>query len=45
MCLIWLTGVYADGKIYIDGGNTYVPDDNATFNTATGYEQGMSKML
>ena len=26
-------GVLADGKIYIDGGNTYMPKYNGTFST------------
>lgn len=38
-------GVYADGKIYIDGGNTYVPRNGKTFyNTeAKDYGPGMRK--
>ncbi|KAF9875115.1 kelch domain-containing protein [Colletotrichum karsti] len=40
-------GVYADGKIYIDGGNTYVPKGGNTFyNTeAGGYTAGMHNQL
>lgn len=28
-----ITGVVADGKIYVDGGETYVPNNNGNFNT------------
>jgi len=28
-----ITGVVADGKIYVDGGETYVPKNNGNFNT------------
>jgi len=32
-CRIWRhASVYADGKIYVDGGETYVPKNNGTFN-------------
>ncbi|KAF0324478.1 kelch domain-containing protein [Colletotrichum asianum] len=39
--------VYADGKIYIDGGNTYVPKGNNTFyNTQAGaFTSGMHTQL
>ncbi|KAK3695844.1 hypothetical protein B0T22DRAFT_527103, partial [Podospora appendiculata] len=39
--------VYADGKIYIDGGNTYVPRNNGSFNdTPTGeFIKGMNNNL
>ncbi|KAJ0146511.1 hypothetical protein CTA2_905 [Colletotrichum tanaceti] len=45
-CRIWRhASVYADGKIYIDGGNTYVPRNGKTFyNTeAKDYGPGMRK--
>ncbi|TQN67030.1 Kelch repeat-containing protein [Colletotrichum shisoi] len=45
-CRIWRhASVYADGKIYIDGGNTYVPRNGKTFyNTeAKDYGSGMRK--
>lgn len=33
-CRIWRhASVFADGKIYIDGGETYVPMNNGTFDT------------
>lgn len=33
-CRLWRhASVLADGKIYIDGGETYVPNKNGTFNT------------
>ena len=33
-CRLWRhASVYADGKIYIDGGETYVPKNNGTFDT------------
>lgn len=40
------SGVYADGKIYIDGGNAYTPKGNTTFTatSASGWTKGMSKM-
>jgi hypothetical protein len=47
-CRLWRhASVYADGKIYIDGGNTYVPQGNGTFSTtAPGkYDQGMNGNL
>ncbi|KAK3937612.1 hypothetical protein QBC46DRAFT_267165, partial [Diplogelasinospora grovesii] len=39
--------VYADGKIYIDGGNTYVPKGNGSFNdTPSGaFTKGMNNNL
>jgi hypothetical protein len=42
-----LIGTYADGKIYIDGGNIYVPSGLGTFyNTSSGaYSKGMSLPL
>lgn len=44
-CLSTPIGVLADGKVYIDGGNTYIPNDNATFNNSYSgsYTLGMSK--
>lgn len=47
-CRIWRhQSVYAEGKIYIDGGNTYIPDGNTTYySVATGqYEQGLNDVL
>ncbi|CZR61606.1 uncharacterized protein PAC_11503 [Phialocephala subalpina] len=47
-CRIWRhQSVYVEGKIYIDGGNTYVPNGNTTFsNTAsTQFSQGMNDVL
>jgi hypothetical protein len=40
------SGVYADGKIYIDGGNAYIPKGNTTFSdtAASDWTKGMSKM-
>ncbi|KAK2771939.1 cell wall anchored protein [Colletotrichum kahawae] len=42
-----INSVYADGKIYIDGGNTYVPKANNTFyNTQAGaFTSGMHTQL
>lgn len=39
--------MYADGKIYVDGGNTYIPDGNTTFDTQPfgEYEQGMNDII
>ncbi|KAJ3938676.1 uncharacterized protein N0V96_011407 [Colletotrichum fioriniae] len=47
-CRIWRhASVLADGKIYVDGGNTYVPKNNKTFyNTEAGqYDAGMHTQL
>ncbi|OHE99462.1 hypothetical protein CORC01_05262 [Colletotrichum orchidophilum] len=47
-CRIWRhASVLADGKIYIDGGNTYVPKSGTTFyNTEPGaYDAGMHNQL
>ncbi|OLN96473.1 Kelch repeat-containing protein-like protein 2 [Colletotrichum chlorophyti] len=47
-CRIWRhASVYADGKIYIDGGNTYVPRNSKTFyNTEAGaHSLGMHTQL
>ncbi|KAK3372171.1 hypothetical protein B0H63DRAFT_483993 [Podospora didyma] len=39
--------VYADGKIYIDGGNTYVPRNSGNFNTtaASQWVKGLNNHL
>ncbi|KAL0764874.1 hypothetical protein CaCOL14_012680 [Colletotrichum acutatum] len=47
-CRIWRhASVLADGKIYVDGGNTYVPKNNKTFyNTEAGqYDGGMNTQI
>ncbi|KUJ18536.1 uncharacterized protein LY89DRAFT_732095 [Mollisia scopiformis] len=47
-CRLWRhASVYAEGKIYIDSGNTYIPNGNTTFyNTAVGdFIQGMNDVL
>ncbi|KAK1700910.1 hypothetical protein BDP55DRAFT_2973 [Colletotrichum godetiae] len=47
-CRIWRhASVLADGKIYVDGGNTYVPKNNKTFyNTEAGqFDGGMHSQL
>ncbi|KAE9364056.1 hypothetical protein N431DRAFT_489847 [Stipitochalara longipes BDJ] len=47
-CRLWRhQSVYADGKIYVDGGNTYIPDNGTTFNTQPlgDFEQGMNDVI
>ncbi|KUJ19086.1 uncharacterized protein LY89DRAFT_731509 [Mollisia scopiformis] len=47
-CRLWRhQSVYVEGKIYIDGGNTYIPTGDTTFSntSSTEYVQGMNDIL
>ena len=47
-CRLWRhASTFANGKIYIDGGNTYTPRNNQTYyNTPDGkFDQGMNGFL